>query len=181
MFQAQTWPSDCIGYCHPPCLPVPCLKGSTPTGFWDGCWDEYPSWYHHLWQAWWHQGSLTPTTSLLATPWVTHCCRYLCSVEKPSSSLHHKRRRSLVLYTNHTKASPKHSCLPVVVFSGLVSTRSLRKLFGNVKHAWDFKPRMLLHHSHQHLHLHIPGRYVHCTSSHWMLCITSSLLISIPR
>ena len=59
----------------------------------------------------------------------------LCSVEKPSSSLHQKGRRSLVLCTNHTKALPKHSCLPVVVSSGLVSTRPLRKLFGNVKHA----------------------------------------------
>ena len=59
----------------------------------------------------------------------------LCSMEKPSSSLHQKGRRSLVPYTNHTKASPKHRCLPVVVFSGLVSTRTLGKLFGNVKHA----------------------------------------------
>ena len=43
--------------------------------------------------------------------------------------------RSLVLCTNHIKALPKHSCLPVVVSSGLVSTRPMRKLFGNVKHA----------------------------------------------
>ena len=38
----------------------------------------------------------------------------LCSVEKPSSSLHQKGRWSLVLCTSHTKASPKHSCLPMV-------------------------------------------------------------------
>ena len=61
-------------------------------------------------------------------------------------------RRSLVLCTNHTKALLKHSCFPMIVSSGLVSTRPLKKLFGNVKHAWDFRPRMLLHHSHQHLH-----------------------------
>ena len=59
----------------------------------------------------------------------------LCSMEKSSSSLHQKGPRSLVLCTNHTKTLPKHSCLPMVVFSGLVSTRPLRKLFGNVKHA----------------------------------------------
>ena len=64
----------------------------------------------------------------------------LCSVEKCSSSLHQKGRRSLVLYTNHTKTIPKHSCLPVVVSSGLVLTRPLRKLFGNVKHAWMSDP-----------------------------------------
>ena len=80
----------------------------------------------------------------------------LCSVEKPSSSLHQKGRKYLVLCTHHIKASPKHSCLPVVVFSGLASARPLRKLFGSVKHAWDFRPRMPLHHSHQHLHLHVP-------------------------
>ena len=51
----------------------------------------------------------------------------LCSVEYPSSSLHRKGRRSLVLCTNHIKASPKDSCSPVVVFSGLISTRPLRK------------------------------------------------------
>ena len=33
----------------------------------------------------------------------------LCCVEKPSSSLHQKGRRSLVLCTNHTKALPKHA------------------------------------------------------------------------
>ena len=59
----------------------------------------------------------------------------LCSMEKPSSFLHQKGRWSLVLYTSHTKASPKHSCLPMVAFSGLVSTRPLKKLFGNVKSA----------------------------------------------
>ena len=59
----------------------------------------------------------------------------LCSMEKPSSSLHQKERRSLVLYTNHTKALAKHSCLPMVVSSGMVSTRPLKMLFGNVKHA----------------------------------------------
>ena len=57
----------------------------------------------------------------------------LCSMEKPSSYLHQKGRRSLVLCTNHIKASPKHSCLLMVVFSSLVSTRPLRWLFGNVK------------------------------------------------
>ena len=98
-----------------------------------------------------------------------------------SSSLHQKWRRSLVLCTNHTKALPKHSCLPVVVFSDPVSTRTLRKLFISMKYAWDFRPRMLLHHSHQHIHLHIPGRYMHQTSPHWMVWITSSLLISFPR
>ena len=117
----------------------------------------------------------------------------LCFMEKPSSSLHKNGRKSLVPYTNHTEASPKITkslhhpsirmgegpwyltpitqrhhqkcgCLPMAVFFGLVSTRSLRKLFGNVKHAWDFRPGMLLHHSHQHLPLHIPSRYVHQTS-----------------
>ena len=34
-----------------------------------------------------------------------------------------------------TKALPKHNWLPMVASSGLVSTRPLRKLFGNVKHA----------------------------------------------
>ena len=51
----------------------------------------------------------------------------LCSKEKPSSSLHQKGRRSLVLSTNCTKALPKHSCLSVVMFSGLVSTRPLKE------------------------------------------------------
>ena len=105
----------------------------------------------------------------------------LCSMEKPSSSLHQKGRRSLVLCTIYTKALPKHNCLPMVVSSGLVSTRPLRKLFSSVKHAWDLRPRMLLHHSLQCLHLHIPGRYVHWTFSRWVVSITSSLLISIPR
>ena len=41
---------------------------------------------------------------------------HLCSVEKPSSSFHQKGRRSLVLCTNHIKASPKpqlltHGCV----------------------------------------------------------------------
>ena len=45
----------------------------------------------------------------------------LCSVEMPSSPLHKKGKRSLVLCTNHTKAIPKkNSCLPMVVSSGLV-------------------------------------------------------------
>ena len=52
---------------------------------------------------------------------------------------------------------------------------------GSVKHALDFRPRMLLHHLHQPLHLHIPSRYVCWTFSHWMVWIISSLLISIPR
>ena len=59
----------------------------------------------------------------------------LCSMEKSSSFLHQKGKRSLVLCTNHTKALPKHSCLPVVVSSVLVSTRPLRMLFSNEKHA----------------------------------------------
>ena len=105
----------------------------------------------------------------------------LCSMEKSSSSLQQKGRRSLVLCISHTKALPKHSCLPVLVSSGLVSTRPLKKLFCNVKHTSDFRPRMLVHHSHHHLHLHLPNRYVHQTFSHWMVWITSSLLISIPR
>ena len=99
----------------------------------------------------------------------------LCSMEKPSSSLHQKGRRSLILCINHTKASPKYSSLPMVVFSHLVSTRPLRKLFGNVKHAWDFRPRMLLHQSHQHLHLLAPGRCVHWTFSYWIVWNTSSI------
>ena len=49
----------------------------------------------------------------------------LCSMEKPSSSLHQKGRRSLVLYAAHTKALPKHSCLPVAVSFGLVCMRFL--------------------------------------------------------
>ena len=93
----------------------------------------------------------------------------LCSVEKPSSSLHQKGRRSLVHCTSHTEASPKHSCLPVVGSSGLVLTRPLRKLFGNVKCVSDFRSAVLLHHWHWHLHLHIPGRYVHQIFSHWMV------------
>ena len=104
-----------------------------------------------------------------------------CSVEKPSTSLYQKERRSLVICTNHTKVLPKHSCLPMIMSSGMVSTRPLRKLFSNVKHAWYFRSRMLLHHLHLHLHLHIPSRHVHQTFSHWMVWITSSLLISIPR
>ena len=44
-------------------------------------------------------------------------------MEKPSSSLHQKGRRSLVHCTSQTKLSPKHSCLPMAVPSGLVSTR----------------------------------------------------------
>ena len=75
-FQAQNWSWDCIGYCHKPCPPMPSLKGSPSTGFWDGCWDECPSWYHHLCLAQWHRGSPMPTTSLLATPWVTRCWRW---------------------------------------------------------------------------------------------------------
>ena len=59
----------------------------------------------------------------------------LCSMEKPSSFLHQKGRRSLVLGTYHTKALPKHSYLPMIVSSCLVTTRPLRRLFGNVKHA----------------------------------------------
>ena len=105
----------------------------------------------------------------------------LCSMEKPLPFLHQKGIMSLVLCTSHTKALPKHSCLPVVVSSGLVSTMPLRKLFGNVKHAWDFSPWMLLHHSHPHLQLCVPDRYVHWAFSHWMVWITSTLLISFPR
>ena len=44
----------------------------------------------------------------------------LCSMEKPSSSLHQKGVRSLVHCTSHTKASPKHSYMPMVASSGLV-------------------------------------------------------------
>ena len=63
----------------------------------------------------------------------------LCSGEKPSSSLHQKGSRSSVFCTNHIKTSPKHGCLPVAVFSGLVSIRPLRKLFGNVKQCMRFQ------------------------------------------
>ena len=62
---------------HHACL-VPCLKGSPPTGFWDGCWDACPGWYHHLWLAndikevphplhpyWQHYESLTVEDVLL--------------------------------------------------------------------------------------------------------------------
>ena len=80
---------------------------------------EVPCPLHPYWQ---HHESLTVEDGL-------------CSVEKPSSSLHQKGRRSLVLCTYHIKALPKHSCFPMVVFSGLVSTRPLRKLSGNMKHA----------------------------------------------
>ena len=100
-----------------------------------------------------------------------------CSVEKPLTSLHQKGRRSLVHCISHTKASSKYYCLPVDVFCGPVSTKPLKKLFGNVKCAWESRIRMLLHHSHQHLQLHIPGRYVHWIFSHWMVWITSSLPI----
>ena len=58
-----------------------------------------------------------------------------CSGEKSSSSLHQKGRRTLVHYTNHIKASPKHSSSSVVVSSGLASKKPLRKLFGSVKQA----------------------------------------------
>ena len=62
-------------------------------------------------------------------PYWQHCelMMDLCFMEKPSSSLHQKGRRSLVLYTNHAKTLPKHSCLPVVVFSGLESTRAIEE------------------------------------------------------
>ena len=59
----------------------------------------------------------------------------LCSVEKTSSSLNQKGRRSLVHCICHTKASPKHRYLSVVASSGLASTRPLRRRFCNVKHA----------------------------------------------
>ena len=163
MFQSKAWPWDCIGYCRPPCPPIPCLKGIPPTGSWDGCWvhalvdiiisgwpddiKEVPCPLYPYWQL---CESLTVEDGL-----VFHGEALII----PTSD----RRRSLVLCTNHIKASQKHSYVSVVVFSGLVSIRPLRKLFGNMKHAWDFRLRMLLHHSHQHLHLHVPGRYVHQT------------------
>ena len=183
-FKPITWPCDCIGYCHMPYPPIPCLRGSPPTGFWEGCWDVCPSWYNHLWLAWWHQGS--PTCPVC--PYWQHCESLTVEdglvfhVEKTSSSLHQKGRMSLVLYTNHTKVVPKHSCLPMVVSSGLVSTRPFEEA------VWQCETCMMISGpeccctTHTDIYTFTSlDRYVHQTFSHWMVWITSSLLISIPR
>ena len=52
-----------------------------------------------------------------------------CSMEKPSSYLQQKGRRSFIHCTSHTKASPKHSSLPVDVSSGPLSLRPLKELY----------------------------------------------------
>ena len=100
----------------------------------------------------------------------------LHSMEKSLSSLYQKGRRSLVHCTSHTKASPKHSCSPMDVSSGLVLTGPLKKLFGNVKHTWNSRPRMLLHHSHQHLPLWHPWQI--CASDIFTLDGVDYLIIS---
>ena len=140
-----------------------------------------PGWYHHL--CWSHDIKEVHAHYVPTANTVKHSLLKmdLCSVDQPQSSLHQKGRRSLVSTPIILRHCQNNSCLSMVVSSGLVSTRPLRKLFSNVKHAWDFRPRMLIHHSHQHLHLYTPWQIYASDISIWMVWITSSLLISIPR
>ena len=125
----------------------PVQREALQLAFWDGCWDPCPSWYHHLWLAWWHQGSPTSTTSLPPTLWITQHWWWTCVLQR---SPHHLsiRKGGGPWYPAPitSRQHQKNSCLPMIVYSGLVSTRPLRKLFGNMKHAWYFKPRMPPHH-----------------------------------
>ena len=105
----------------------------------------------------------------------------LCFMEKPSSSLRQKGRRSLVPFTNHTKALPKTQLLAC----GCVFWPGINKAIEDAVQQCETCMRFQTKNA---ATLLIPtptpscsGRYVHQTSSHWMVWITSSLLISILR
>ena len=127
-FQAKTLPWHCIGYCHPPACPLLKRKPSN-MAFEMDVENTCPGWYHHP-LAVWMTSRKSHAHNIPTSNTMNHLLLKmdLWPVEKILSSLHQKGRRSLVLCTKNTKALPKHSCLPMIVSSCLVSARPLGSL-----------------------------------------------------